>query len=380
MTDRITRRQAALAAFAPAALTQPQQDPAKPAPKNPEPNYDVVEWGRAQWQRAPLRLRFNAASANSPKAAQAWQKKLRAKVEELVGGFPARTPLNPKVLETREFPAYTRETILFESRPGLPVFGYFLRPKNVPGPLPVALCIPGHGRGVDDIVGIAEDGSYRTARVGYQYDFALQAVELGLAAFAVEPFGFGHRRGEAARRSGPGSSSCQPTSGAAFLLGETMIGWRVYDMMRSIDYLETRKEVDPKRVGCMGISGGGTITLYSAALDTRIKAALVSGYLCTYRDSIVSISHCIDNYVPGILNWADCSDVAGLIAPRALFSESGEKDNIFPVAGARQAFEETKKIYEAMGAADNCAQEIHPRNHQWWGREGLPFLARQLKA
>ena len=75
-----------------------------------------------------------------------------------------------------------------------------------------------------------------------------------------------------------------------------------------------------------GDFGGGTCTLFSAALDPRIQMAMVSGYLYTFRDSIFSLSHCIDNYVPGILNWAEQYDVAGLIAPRALFAESGEKD------------------------------------------------------
>ena len=95
-----------------------------------------------------------------------------------------------------------------------------------------------------------------------------------------------------------------------------MIGWRVHDVMRTIDWIGTRKELDVSRVGCMGISGGGTCTLFSAALEPRIRAAMVSGYLNTFRDSVFSLSHCIDNYIPGILNWAEMYDVAGLIAPR----------------------------------------------------------------
>ena len=130
-----------------------------------------------------------------------------------------------------------------------------------------------------------------------------------------------------------------------------MIGWRVYDVMRTIDWIETRSELDAKRVGCMGISGGGTCTTFSAALEPRIKAAMISGYLNTFRDSVMSISHCIDNYVPGILNWAEMYDVAGLIAPRPLFVESGEKDNIFPIAASNASFERVKKVYQVFDAA-----------------------------
>ena len=142
---------------------------------------------------------------------------------------------------------------------------------------------------------------------------------------------FGYRRDELTREKGPHATACQPAAGSALLRGETMISWRVWDVMRSIDWIGTRPELAADRVGCLGISSGGTCTLFSAALDLRIKAAFVSGYLNPFRDSIMSISHCIDNYVPGILNWAENYDIAGLIAPRPLCSERGDQDPIFPL-------------------------------------------------
>lgn len=339
--------------------------------------FDSLQYSLARYAEAPRRLRFNATTR---KQAEAWRAKLRAKVTELVGGFPAKSPLKPIVLETRDFPAYTRETIAFESRPGLSVFGYLLIPKQKTKPMPAVICVPGHGRGADDIAGIDEKGQDRTEKVGYQFDYAIQVVEQGMAAFAIEPLGFGCRRDEAARKKGLGTSSCQPSAGAALLLGETMIGWRVYDIIRTVDYLETRSEIDPKRIGLMGISGGGTATTFGAALEPRIAAAFISGYLNTFKDSILSISHCIDNYVPGILNWCEQYEVAGLIAPRPLFCESGMKDNIFPIEAFKFAFGEVQKIYQVYGAADNVGHEIHPANHVFHGKQGLPFLARHLKA
>ena len=91
------------------------------------------------------------------------------------------------------------------------------------------------------------------------------------------------RRDEAARKRGAGNSSCQPASGAALLFGQTMVGWRVWDVIRSVDYLETRAEVDPGRIACCGISGGGTITFFASAVETRIKAAYTSGYYNTFK-------------------------------------------------------------------------------------------------
>ena len=338
--------------------------------------FDPVRYGRKLYESAPLRMTFRAADRRQ---AEAWQKRLRPKLTEVLGGFPAeRAPLQPETLEVREFPNYRREKFVCQSRPGLWVLGYLLSPKAGQAPHAAVVCVPGHGRGVDDIVGIDEHGRDRTDKAGYQHDFAIQAVEHGLAAVAIEPMAFGCRRDPANRAKGLGQSACQPAAGAALALGQTMIGWRVYDVMRAIDWIETRKELDARRVGCMGISGGGTCTTFSAALEPRIRAALISGYLNTFRDSIMSISHCIDNYVPGILNWCEMYDVAGLIAPRPVFAESGERDDIFPIAASRSSFARVKKVYEAFGAADNAEQEVFPGEHSFWGKRGLPFLAQHL--
>lgn len=383
---KVTRR--SLAVLAAGAL-QAQEQQQVSAPKytgamdkfesqvNPS-ELDPVAWTLKRYDEMPRHLRFGAKSRGE---AEAWQRKLRSKLMELIGGFPVkRVPLQAKSLEKREFETYTREAVVFQTREGVTAFGYVLVPKQGKGPFPVAICIPGHGRGVDDIVGVDKEGSDRTVKEQYQFDFALQAVEHGMAAVAIEPMGFGCRRGAQAKKSGLGTSSCQPAAGAALMFGETMIGWRVLDVMRTIDYIETRGELDSKRIGCVGISGGGTATLFSSALEPRIKAALVSGYLNSFRDSVVSLSHCIDNYVPGLLQWAEMSDIAGLVAPRALWAESGEKDNIFPIEASKKAYADVRAIYEVFGAADKCGHEVFAGGHMFSGARGWPFLKSQLMA
>ncbi len=340
--------------------------------------FDPVVFTRDLYAAAPRRLRFKAGGQRE---AAEWQKSLRAKVTELVGGFPtSRGPLRPITLETRSFPGYSREKIVFDSQPGVSVLAYLLLPEKAQRPAAVMICVPGHGRGVDDIVGIDENGRDRTDKAGYQHDFAIQVAEAGIAAVAIEPMGFGCRRDPLNARQGLGRKACDPVAGGALLVGHTMIGWRVWDVMRTIDYIATRPELDAKRIGCMGISGGGTVTVFSSALEPRIQVALVSGYLNTFRDSIGSLAHCSDNYVPGILNWAEMHDVAGLIAPRPLFVESGEKDNIFPVQASIESFHEVQKIYSVFGVPDLVEQEVFPDEHAFWGKRGIPFLARQLKA
>jgi len=338
--------------------------------------FDPVAYARDRYSAAPRRLRFQA---RSQREAEDWQQALRAKLTELLGGFPAtREPLRPATLETRAFPGYRREKIVFDSRPGVSVLAYLLLPTRAQAPAATVICIPGHGRGVDDIVGIDEQGRERTDKPGYEHDFAIQVAEAGMAAVAIEPMGFGCRRDLLNARQGLAHKACEPTAGGALLLGETIIGWRVWDVMRTIDYIATRPELDARRVGCMGISGGGTATLFSAALEPRIRAAMVSGYLNTFRDSVGSLAHCVDNYVPGILNWAEMHDIAGLIAPRPLFVESGERDNIFPIAASLESFRQVREVYGVFQAADRVEQEVFPGEHSFWGKRGIPFMVKHL--
>lgn len=383
---KITRRQlglTALAAPAAAQTTMAQEASTYTGPLDnfhqqvPAALFDPVTWARQRWAEAPRQMRF---TAGTKKQAQAWQKKLRAKLTELLGPLPGgQGSLSTKLLEKREFPGYIREKFIFESRPGVGVLAYLLRPKNAPAKVPVVICVPGHGRGVDDLVGIDEKGRDRTKKVAYQYDYAVQVAELGVAALAIELMGFGCRRDPINYKKSLGQKACEPASGAALLLGETMIGWRVFDMMRAIDWVETRPDLDAKRVGCVGISGGGMATQFAAALDGRIQAAFISGYLNSFRDSVMSLAHCVDNYVPGILNWCESSDIAGLIAPRPLFVESGDRDPIFPIEASRLAFGEVKKVYEVFGVPELTQHEVFSAGHEFSGKGGLPFLVKHLR-
>jgi dienelactone hydrolase len=384
MATRITRRSLALAAagIAPALAQDGGRaygGPLESAGGKIDPaTFDPVQWTKLRHDSAPLKLTFRAQTRRQ---AEAWQRQLRGKIIELLGGFPeSRTPLRAQWIDTCECRAFKREKFVFESRPGVGVLAYLITPPNARRPLPVVICLPGHGRGVDDIVGIDEHGLDRTERRGYEYDFALQVAEHGMAAVAIEPMAFGCRRDALTVAKGATAYACQPVAGSALLLGETMIGWRVYDVMRTIDWIESRRELDAHKIGCIGISGGGTCALFSAAIEPRIQATLVSGYLNTFRACIMSMSHCMDNYVPGILNWAEMYDVAGLIAPRRLFSEAGDRDPIFPAAAARESFERVKKIYEVFGVPGAGEQEIFPGVHEFHGARGIPFIAESLKS
>ena len=124
----------------------------------------------------------------------------------------------------------------------------------------------------------------------------------------------------------------------------------------------------------MGASGGGTTSLLTGALDRRVKVTVVSAYFNTFRDSIISISHCPDNYVPGLARDMEMYDIAGLVAPRGLYIESGRNDRIFPIQGSERATDKARAIYSVFGAPDRFGYQIHEGAHEFHGVGAFEFL------
>lgn len=309
-----------------------------------------------------------------------WRNDLKKVFVECLGGFPEeKVDLNPQLVEQKELDDYVRQRIVFNTLEDLEMLAYVLIPKNIKGKLPAVVACHGHGYGSKDIVGLNFDGSEKTGDIGYQKNFAVELVKRGFLVIAPELLGFGDRTlEEDAAKAYKGESSCYKISTNLLMMGKTMAGIRVYEVMRTIDYLLTRSEVDPDRIGCMGISGGGLVCAFTSALDERIKAAVVSGYVNTFKDSVMSIYHCIDNFIPGIIQYAEMPDIIGLIAPRPLLVESGTQDPIFPIEATRKAFAKLEKIYEVLGAREKLDKDFFEGQHQISGRKAYEWFLKWL--
>jgi len=328
--------------------------PAYPATFSPSSYHDLAK------ERVRQELRYNGEDFPQ------WQEKLRSRLYGMVG-MPwhegERVPLNPRPLWKREHRLGTIEKMVLSSEEGVDFPVYVCVPKNAQPPHTWVVCVQGHSTGMHKSIAVdREDESVEIESQGDR-DFALGCMERGLAAICVEQRSFGERR-ELVRTEGSGV--CHQAAWNAVMLGRTLLGQRVFDVDRAIDYLETRDDFDPARVGVMGNSGGGTTSLFSAALLPRIRFAIPSCYFCTFKDSILAMNHCACNYVPGLSLVAEMGDIAGLIAPRPLILVNGDEDTIFPIEAAREEFRQVQKIYAAAGAPENCHHVVCSGGHRFY--------------
>jgi len=311
---------------------------------------------------------------------KSWQRRLRRKVAELTGWnrMPTRRPpLNVRSLWKQERRTGTIEKIAFTAEPHADVLAYVCIPKHAAPPYTWMICLQGHSTGMHNSIGVDRERETKRIRVEGDRDFALGCMERGIAALCIEQRSFGLRREQTQKQ--PAQHGCQDATMHALMLGRTLMGERVFDVDRGIDYLATRDDVDMKRIGVMGNSGGGTISVFSAALLGRIAFAMPSCYFCTFRDSIMSIGHCVDNYVPNLLLHAEMSDVLGLFAPRPVVVVAGKTDHIFPLRAVRKAFRDLKRIYRAAGAEGRCRLVVGPEGHRFYADLAWPKMLNQLE-
>ena len=302
-----------------------------------------------------------------------WKAQIKAKYIELLGlDNIAKNACEIKVdveerIETEE---YIRYRYTFESEKGCVVPCYLLIPREKKEKYPVCVCVQGHSTGFHISIGEkkhdVDDRSLATST------FALDAVKNGYIALAIEQRGMGERTTKPQKRIPALTCGCYHTAMTALLLGRTLIGERVWDVSKAIDSLQYFAEeypMDLENVSMVGNSGGGTATYYSACFDERIKTAMPTCAVCTYKDSIGDIWHCSCNYIPHSAEYFDMGELACLIAPRKLVVSVGEVDAIFPLQGTKEVYSVIEKIYEKENVPQNCKLVIFPDKPHYFDKE-----------
>ena len=309
-----------------------------------------------------------------------WQASLKPKVRELLGWEPEeRVDLNVRSLWTQEHELGTIEKIVFTSEPYADVPAYMCIPKGVQPPYTTFICVQGHSSGMHNSIGVDIDDETKSIEIAGDRDIAIWCMKNGVAALAIEQRALGYREEHTLEKQ-MGGKRCWDATMHALIIGRTLIGERVYDIDRGIDYLLSRGDVNPYRIGVTGNSGGGTTSLFSAAMLDRLSLAMPSCYFCTFRDSIMAIGHCMDNYIPNLYQYAEMGDVMGLFAPKPVVIVAGQHDPIFPVGAVKSEFAHLKKIYAAAGAEDKCHLVIGDEGHRFYGEPAWAVMSQILAA
>lgn len=295
----------------------------------------------------------------------AWKQEIKNKFTQLLGFENIRQndcPLRLEIEKEEKKEGYTRIRFVFESERGAWVPCWLLIPDTGKEKYPLVITLQGHSSGFHNSIGepkTENETEYATGRGA----FALQAVQNGFAALAIEQRGMGERRPIAQHQVG--AHMCEYEAHIALLLGRTILGERVWDVSKAIDAAASFPQLDLQKIIITGNSGGGTASYYAACYDERIKLCVPSCSFCTYKDSIINYYHCSCNFIPHAYEWFEMQDLSCLIAPRKLVVVAGQEDRIFPITGVKTAFESVCKIYEKAGAANNCAMIETPKGHYW---------------
>ena len=296
-------------------------------------------------------------------------------IEKIPGKIQELKPV--PVGKQLKYNEYTLQKFSVEICTGLKMVYYTLIPhktnENTPGV--VALC--GHGYGVRHILNISKKGKKKLIPYldNYQKNFAVELVKKGCVVIAPELIGFGEARLKKDLIKPFYISSCDEISHHLLPYGLTTATLRIYQAIVCARLLESNSLVSTDKISCMGISGGGLTALYASVIEDAFKKTVISGYINTFKDSILSLWHCPDNYIPDIIRTGEIYDFACTIAPRKLLIESGTKDKIFPIEASKKAHEAIRNIYKITGAEDNLQIDIFNGKHSVSGRKSFDFLS-----
>ncbi|RIH62840.1 xylan esterase [Mariniphaga sediminis] len=350
---------------------------------------DWVEWSNPENM---LQLYLNKQAYNlldkrtdaitQLKTAQDWQsrqQKVKDILKNIVGPFPVKTPLNPKVTGIIYGEGFRVEKILYESIPGLYVTGCLFIPNRIIGKHPAILNVSGH--------------SAQSFRRDFYQNVILNLVKKGFIVLSIDPIGQGERlqyfnpqEKTSVLFGSPIKSSVEEHSyvtNQCLLTGNSLIKYFIWDGIRGIDYLLSREEVDPERIGLTGLSGGGTQTAFIGAFDERIVAAAPSCYITSYKRLLESVGtqDGEQNLYHGLEMGVDHADLIEVRMPKPTLIVSTTRD-FFSIQGTRETFEEVSNAYKIFGKEENIKMSEADYEHGFMQKNNeatYAFFQKELK-
>jgi hypothetical protein len=385
MTTAIKNCSATLVCLWLISSTPGQDNPAQPFAEFPDPVAGYLKRIHSNRRTPTGALAFRA---DYPGGIEAWQSNARNKLTDLLGLDRMRRELGDHQPSVRlEDPigedGYQRQLGRIETEPGVTIPFWLLSPLHKSTSLqPLAICAHGHDSdGWNTYAGVYRDDKHRDSTRAKDGDVGVQAVKRGFVTLVPAT------RGLAAAASIPdlkgrhGRRDCRAQLIHCLLAGRTAVGERVWDTQRILDWaLQDLSGVDPTKVVLLGNSGGGVLTVYVAALDERIAAAVPSCSFTSYTSSTGFIFHCDCCLVPRAqVELADMSDIGALTAPRPMLAVHGRLDGLHSFPDVEAAMSRVQSIYTAAGANNHFHHEWGAAGHKFYPNVMWPFLESAVK-
>jgi dienelactone hydrolase len=316
----------------------------------------------------------------------------RRAILDAYGYRPAPVDPAPELLDRYEGPDFVREKVLFSTTPTFRVPAYVHIPRGLTGRAPAIVDLHSHGGmflfGKEKVIDFGRNHPAMTKYHADNYESrptATALVRRGYVVITIDAFMFGERRvlmdadldagwdraryslDDVARLNRVCASKESTLAKTLTVLGMSWPGLVAWDDMRTVDYLLTRPEVDPARVGCVGVSFGGWRSLFLSALDTRIAAAAVVGFMATIRSMLRRHvdTHSWVHFVPGLHEHLDLPDVASLNAPRPLLVQQCRRDGLYPLDGMEAAAAGIASAYARAGIPDRFESRFYDVPHEF---------------
>ncbi|QDU95275.1 dienelactone hydrolase family protein [Lignipirellula cremea] len=324
---------------------------------------------------APLAMKFTGRTADD---CRQWQQQFAARLRQCLGPYQPPDQWTTVVERVVKLEDHVRQELVLKA-PGhasLPV--YLLLPHQpVKTRLPGVLALHGHGPyGYDTVAGCDNRPGVAKSIESANYDYGRQLVRRGFATVVpcFQPFG---RRVD--RESYGSDDPCAITFVRMQLLGKVLIAENLRDSLWALELLARQERVDAEKLGCVGLSYGGRMTMLTAALDPRIRVAVVSGALNLMQERVQVRYSCGAQVIPGLLQYGDVPEIGSLIAPRPCIWEIGDQDGLIDQEWAAQGLTRIRSAYAALGAGEQLHVDRFPGKHRWSGRLAWPLLDQVLK-
>lgn len=341
-----------------------------------------VMFERMAQEHKPL-CRFGAKR----KSFAQWKQSTWPKVLATLADFPPKVPLNPELITEFEHDGLRKQRWIIDVGPHISATFLINRPPDIKRgeKRPALLCWHGHGPfGKAPVMGEDSSPEIRESIKNHNYNYGHQMAKAGFVTYAIDWIGHGDRSDKIKpnwRGQHTGNrDSCNLYYLHATMLGMTSISINVTHGMAATDFACTFPFVDKNKLGVMGLSGGGTMTTWTALCDPRMKAAEIICYSDLFACfGIRDVNYCGMQVAPGLYKLVDLPDLQGLLAPKPLLIDIGAYDGCFLVDGAMACFRQLKRIYRAAGAADRLVLDFFPGGHAWGGHKSVDFFNRYLK-